>query len=614
MMTMLPGMLTIVGTWVLVYGLLAGVGMVVFRLSRVKRPTPDMVLNAFWIGFGCLIMFLQLWHLCFRVSLVPLILIGGSGAVGLALGIWYLIRRGESDAETPDSAESGHLHQAAPWVQSLSGSLCWRVVVTAVLLMGMTGVLLWLANRAMGPIQPIDAGLYHLDAIKWIKSYPIVPGLGNLHHRHGCISSYFLFMGAIDSLPWIYRCHTIGAGLLLMAALLQIVFSVWRVLCLRPLSAADGVRIMFLPAVTRLCFTSASSTTPDVPIFLLGVVVAVELAHLLLGGKRRMAMCQRRVFLIVFLSCVAVTVKLSFAVGGVMACLVALGFIIRQSQKRLQIVGAAVLLVSVVLMPFCARNVVTSGYPAYHSTLFGCDVAWRVPEKVAKHEADYVRSWARKPNTPPSVVLANWDWFVPWLTAALGYWYLELDAPLVLFMLGAAGLLVCALSRTGDRDAVLRGVLYLLPAFFGLIFWFWAAPTPRFAGALFWWLGAGACVAAFWPSESAVKQAWCGAVVCGIALVLTGGFHLRSEKLVSPGTDNGYYPIREAELKMYETIHGLKLWTPQAGDLTWDAPLPSTPYPNAGLKLRRSGDLQSGFIVSEQIDSNQPDAVDTTAP
>ena len=37
---------------------------------------------------------------------------------------------------------------------------------------------LWMANRAIGPIQNGDTGLYHMAAVNWAASYPIVHGLG----------------------------------------------------------------------------------------------------------------------------------------------------------------------------------------------------------------------------------------------------------------------------------------------------------------------------------------------------------------------------------------------------------------------------------------------------
>ena len=81
------------------------------------------------------------------------------------------------------------------------------------------------------------------------------------------------------------------------------------------------------------------------------------------------------------------------------------------------------------------------------------------------------------------------------------------------------------------------------------------------------------------------------------SLVLAVAFHLKTEKIVDPGSDDGYHPVPVVEMKTFETDSGLVLFVPKSGDQAWDAELPNTPYPYAGLELRQSNDLSSGFWV-----------------
>ena len=37
---------------------------------------------------------------------------------------------------------------------------------------------LWIANRAIGPGNAEDSGLYHYRAIRWATAYPVVTGIG----------------------------------------------------------------------------------------------------------------------------------------------------------------------------------------------------------------------------------------------------------------------------------------------------------------------------------------------------------------------------------------------------------------------------------------------------
>src|SRR5688572_15778226 len=48
-----------------------------------------------------------------------------------------------------------------------------------------------LENATHRPLNP-DTNIYHAQAIHWIESYPVVPGLGNLHGRLAFNSSWFV--------------------------------------------------------------------------------------------------------------------------------------------------------------------------------------------------------------------------------------------------------------------------------------------------------------------------------------------------------------------------------------------------------------------------------------
>ena len=45
-------------------------------------------------------------------------------------------------------------------------------------------------------------------------------------------------------------------------------------------------------------------------------------------------------------------------------------------------------------------------------------------------------------------------------------------------------------------------------------------------------------------------------------------------------------PIPVAKMVVHQTDSGLRVWMPEQGDLSWDAPLPCTPYFYPELQLR----------------------------
>lgn len=64
-----------------------------------------------------------------------------------------------------------------------------------------------------------------------------------------------------------------------------------------------------------------------------------------------------------------------------------------------------------------------------------------------------------------------------------------------------------------------------------------------------------------------------------------------------PGTENGFHPVPKVGMATFVTRSGLEVLVPSADFYCWNAPLPCTPEPLPGLRLRREGDLSSGFVM-----------------
>ena len=568
---MLPGMLTICLTWVVLFLALSGLGFIGFRFCRLSDSEVERVFDAFWLGFVLLIATLQLWHLWAPIGLAAFVCIGTVGLTGAGIhaGVY------------------GRLFRKQPTAFFLG------VGALAV-------VALWLSNRAMGPIDPYDAGLYHLPTMKWISSYRIVPGLGNLHCRFAILSSYFAYLVWLDAIPWVYRAHTVAAGLLLMPALAQITVSVLRLCRREKLHAYDLMRMLLISPIVRLCFKRASSTSPDVAVFVFGTVVAWEMCRLLYDtGENEKARDSTCAFLIVALSVCGISVKPSFAMLGTVASIVALAKLIAiwwVSAERRAVwlwLGRMAGIGLLVAGPFFARNVIASGYPIYPSTVFSVNVPWLLPSHTPISEAQMIRAWCIIPGAPPEQVLANWNWVLPWFKELVAYWRLEVDIPLIFTALG----LMVWLSRLSGKRGAGRAnsdILFLAAPLAALVFWFFTAPSPRFAGAAFWWLGGGTLTLAVRDHRGESNHV-SGLAILLLSLVLAGGFHMKAERIVGPGSDGGFHPVPVVEMQTFETDSGLVMFVPKSGDQAWDAELPNTPYPQTGLELRRQNDLSSGF-------------------
>ena len=68
---------------------------------------------------------------------------------------------------------------------------------------------------------------------------------------------------------------------------------------------------------------------------------------------------------------------------------------------------------------------------------------------------------------------------------------------------------------------------------------------------------------------------------------------------------SGWYPVPTVPIVEKSTNSGLIVYLPKKGDQAWDAPLPSTPYFNANLRLINPGNIASGFTV-KSANTNGP--------
>jgi hypothetical protein len=100
-------------------------------------------------------------------------------------------------------------------------------------------------------------------------------------------------------------------------------------------------------------------------------------------------------------------------------------------------------------------------------------------------------------------------------------------------------------------------------------------------------------------------------ITVAVVLLAVGAASVKPfDVFYGPGPDGGLHPALTAPMATYATAGKLVLYVPQKGKQCWDSPLPSTPYPRPDLRLRRPGDLASGFVIDPSLTapSTQPSA------
>src|SRR4051812_26774683 len=175
MTAMLGVMSLVLLTWAVLAPALAGLGCIARRAwgGRGDRDVEDLLLS-FWVGFAIAIGFLQLWNFVLPVNFAALVALVVVGWVAMA---WTLFTR-----ERRQAAKQG------PRARSR------RVEIVVVAF-----VATWLANRAIGPGDAHDSGLYHYTAIRWANEHRIVPGVANLSAPQALNNASFLYNAVLNT-------------------------------------------------------------------------------------------------------------------------------------------------------------------------------------------------------------------------------------------------------------------------------------------------------------------------------------------------------------------------------------------------------------------------------
>jgi hypothetical protein len=534
-----------------------GIGLGIQRLFCRKVAGFDDVLSACWIGWATTVVYLQFWHLLWPITVTTLVVPVGGGVVGLSL---YVAR------------ERPRLPDPKP-------------VYVAVFIVGVV----WLAALTQVPIQPYDAGLYHLQTIKWINMYAVVPGLGNLHTRLAYNSALFLYEALANVGPLTDQAPRVANAFLLLLLLMQLTASAVSLIARKgQVPARDYLRSMLLvPALALVGRQGLATTSPDFAIWILEVVVSVELLDLLLAPKA--VAWSLPVFRLALLTFVGVTVKLSFAAFA----LGVLVLVVWRSRQSLVEMSRVAMLAVVVLPPWVAHGIVLSGYALYPSVMFGAPVDWRMPAQTAQLDAAWVTGWARAPGPDALDSLGSWSWLGPWFLRNS----LELGPALVLGLCSIAlVILACRRFRLGFGSELLLAV----PVTAGLVLWFLEAPDPRFAGALMWLLAIIPALRLRCVLNTRSRLTSLG-VQTGAAVLLQLGSILGLVVLAvsSLTADPSWSTIPHPPLTQVTTAEGLVVSVPAQGDQAWDAPLPSAPQIPDGLAPRCLTNLACGFRIDQ---------------
>ena len=589
-------------TWLLLFFIFTGLGLLISRSFGIKTQSAGRFLASFWVGWAAAIFFLQLWHFFLPVdwrTAIIVSVIGISGLIWNYKDIWSLFRKNILKY--------------------------WFFFIVLLI------IALWLANNARLPPLNYDAGLYHLSAIKWITSFPIVPGLGNLHSRLAFNNSYFLYPALLEIGFWVKKSHHLANGLLVLVLFAQIFVSGIKLFMNKnKIKLYHLFYVLLLAPVIKIAGgTDISSPSPDLPVFILGAVVMAMLLAFLENYKTIQKEVGYNLFVVIIIAVAGITVKSSFfALGGVAIILAMVIWSLNRRyysnhNKRRTLIWL-IISAAIGLVPWLARSVFLSGYILYPIPFGSFPVDWRMPHKEVAYMANVIHRWGLTSGVNFKVT-GRLDWFKPWLMRLLGD--IDIMIPLALVFMGCVLLIVFRIRNKEIYSKNKIVWLFLLSPAASIIYWLFTAPDPRFAGSSFWILGIGMIVIAAGLSnryKGLQKTIKIYAIIFLCVILSMGFFKVDGEKdliekiikgrritgvfeeievskgwILNLGEEGRFGDTPSQEMNTYKTDSGLSVYIPAKGDQSWDGPLPNTPYRNPLLRLRVDEDMRYGFTVEK---------------
>jgi hypothetical protein len=561
-----------------------------------SRHWSEQILRAPWLGAAILLATLQVAHLFAPINKqIATALLGGCGIVAVTV---VMVRMRAAPRPTFKNIWEGNL-----------------------LLLAAAGVASLLAffpvfNACTKEVILYDLGLYYLKAVRWIATYPIMPGLANVQGHLGFNQPGFLFTALFDAvLPERWGIFIVG-GILPWLGLTLALFSLFslglhamgKLKAPRPLMVAYACS---LPVwIYAFLNENLSSGSPNLIVSCVMIHLFLVFACLLFTPDQQGGNVAEVLVIGAACLCLKLT-SLGFVLGiwGVTAVIV----VRRGNWRGLARWGvlSAVGLCAVLLCVWLYRGVLLSGYPFFPSSFLGMPVDWRVPESVRRVFEDYILLWSRFPHGDATTALEGIAWIPHWFARIVPNHY-QFAWPVQVGIALAVALSLFARDRFEIFSAGRSNIILLVPLLSFAVLWFVTAPDPRYFGPLAWLFAISPALV--WIARR-FTDAWiaCGATLCLCAVPIA--CFSWENRWIWITRERIWPQIPVVALEVSTNRHGLAIWYAKEGNRSFDAPLPSSWgfAPNLCLLDPRKG-LSGGFkhveskVLSERLPPEPPEA------
>ena len=557
----------------------AGYGRLATYLLNIKGFNHNLFICN-WIGFSILLFLLQAIHLFISVTWivsVGILVIGVILAIIFFRDVFHSVRK------------------------------IWITRKKALIFTGAGCILFAIGAASIGMLSPthLDTGLYHLNTVKWINSYPIVKGLGNLHGNLAFNQLFFHWVAFLNFYPLLNFGYCWANSFLILLAFSHFLWESINFFFYNKNNSktcADYFLVFSMPIVLYLFSFSLSSLETDLLTGLMQIILMYLLLKMI--DNRNDANAQMSILkILILLTVCSVTCKLSCAVYSL--CMIISGItIVYCNRTRLSLIFNKIFIVVlvgiIIMITWAGRGIYQTGVPIYPLKAMSLNVKWSVCDEQFKYDNDFIYGWARNANGDVAnwdSTLHGWSWLPIWIKKQIGKREIS---NAIRFSLISLLFLIFVFWHKSRRIGFLKPfTLIYLSLFCSLIFWFLMAPDVRFARVLIWLaviLPLVHACALSRPSESKIIS-----VFCLFMFIVFMPYGVDNLKILTTFRE-GYQKISDGALMIKITNTGLKMYVAK-DHLCWSAPIPATPYFNPNLHL--IGDsLKDGFYVDRSKHNN----------
>jgi len=442
-----------------------------------------------------------------------------------------------------------------------------------------------------------DTGYYYLPSLKWLRENFVPLGLANLHGMLGYNSSWFTVAAIIETPLFIKESPLFITNALMMffygsAAFLKF----HEKIKIRKISLSDYFLIFSLTPWFIRTRPNMASLAPDLP----SMLIILFVIYMLIRSFEEKENNYFYFFNSIIFSAFAVTIRLSTmpVLIGSAAALIYYAVFIRKNfnlTNSTKIIFRSSIFYNNLIIPFflaviswVARGIIISGCLAYPSNIgYFKNLPWSANPGT---DSKYIMAWARGGlHSSPKEVLGNWNWLGPWFVRLIK----SGDKIILAIILAGLLLLAVAIIRKNFTNRDKNSSSFFVPlavSFSGAIFWFFAAPEPRYGyGFLF-----GFAILVFslgfyslkLPKHDEISKLAVIFVIILFFIVEIVPLNVSINKIFT----NTWPKMPEVEVIKKTTKEGIKINTPVEGDQCWYMELPETPNFNPDLKIILSGD------------------------